>query len=46
VYGGWSVYGKQVASVEMLTSDGSSWQLLPTSMFAADEFFTSVPLTG
>jgi hypothetical protein len=44
VYGGMDMIGGVMASVEMLSLDGHSWQTLPTPMFKADYSFASVPL--
>jgi hypothetical protein len=44
VYGGGDVNIHALASVEMLSVNGQTWQTLPTPMFKADQLFASVPL--
>jgi hypothetical protein len=44
VYGGDGVHGNMLSSVEMLSQDGSEWRTLPTPMFMADMYFSSVSL--
>ena len=44
VYGGHNVNDIYMASVEMLSTDRHVWQPLPSPMFAADFYFSSVPL--
>ena len=46
VYGGSDVNYNALASVEMLSDNGKTWQILYFSpMFLADTTFASVPLT-
>jgi hypothetical protein len=44
VYGGNDANPMPLASVEMLSVDGNTWQTLPTPMYMADAQFASVPL--
>ena len=44
VYGGIDVNIINLASVEMLSTTGNAWHILPTPMYKADWLFSSVPL--
>jgi hypothetical protein len=46
VYGGRNAKGQPLSSVEMLSADNHTWLTQPTSMFVADFFFSSVPLSA
>jgi hypothetical protein len=44
VFGGYDPNGTELASVEMLSTDKSAWQTVPTPMFKADAEVASVSL--